>query len=459
MATADHSSWYPLTVRERMAATGIGFAGIDGAWWLPAARPFPLPDTVRLNLLETGAAIFALLDVLNELVESDPTVQQLLSFKSPEAFRRLSVRAPALMVRPDFQLCPTDDGLSLVATEIEVCPAALGFAHAMQVGYGLACDLADWFAGFLRGRPLIIVASAQWSEFLFDLLAFCRALGERGARAYVHLDTAIATIAAEVAGGSRWVPPMFGVPERPEQWDTDLLGRIRSANLADYIWTDDELPSQPSETVIYRFGYFDCFAPEKLALMRQWQLLGATFLNPLTYYLENKAVLAAAMLPAVQESLRARNADYPARLAQCLPETHVISPDTFDLLCRDHERWVLKYAGYDGGNQAWGGRSLVFGRDMTASQWQAVLQQSAALDWPVVAQRLSPSLIVDIDYLDGANAGRSLRGTTRLRAFLLRDGDDVAVGGAHITVSATDQVSEAVDAVQAPVSFVYGDAS
>jgi len=44
-------------------------------------------------------------------------------------------------------------------------------------------------------------------------------------------------------------------------------------------------------------------------------------------------------------------------------------------------------------------------------------------------------------------------GVTRLRTFFLRDGDQAAVCGSHVTVSGSAQVSEAVDSVQAPVLF------
>jgi hypothetical protein len=90
-----------------------------------------------------------------------------------------------LGVRPDFQLCVLDRPpyYQLVATELEICPSAHGFAHALQLGYGLDTDLVAAFARLLGGRELLFAGTSQWSEFLFEQLAFCQALAERGARA------------------------------------------------------------------------------------------------------------------------------------------------------------------------------------------------------------------------------------------------------------------------------------
>jgi hypothetical protein len=46
------------------------------------------------------------------------------------------------------------------------------------------------------------------------------------------------------------------------------------------------------------------------------------------------------------------------------------------------------------------------------------------------------------------------QGTTRLRTFFLRNDTEIFACGSHLTVSGgTMQVSEATDAVQAPVIF------
>jgi hypothetical protein len=434
-----------------MAATGIGYAGIDGVWWRPAKEPFALPAATLDTLPRIGHAFFALLDAIAELYEDDAALRTLLNHRVPPDLPWQVGREPVLLLRPDFQLVPDGAGYRLVATELEICPAAQGFAHAMQVGYGVATDLADAFAHFLRDRILIVVATAQWSEFLFEQLAFCRALAERGATAYVLCDQPIADMAAEVAAGRRWVPPLFGVAERPPGWNDDLLGRLTDHGLDAHLWSGESWPVTIGDAVVFRFGTFDCFDATAVGAFVRWQAAGATFLNPPITYLESKSVLAAARLPAVRQRLDEQPGVLPI-LEGCLPETCLLTPETLPALLDERAKWVIKYAGFDGDNQAWGGRSLRFGRDGSADAWHKSLCEAVEHPWPVVAQRLVPSAQGDIDYYDRDDQGRRLSaGHTRLRSFLLRDGSDVLAVGTHLTVSSGPQVSEATDAVQAPV--------
>ena len=88
----------------------------------------------------------------------------------------------------------------------------------------------------------------------------------------------------------------------------------------------------------------------------------------------------------------------------------------------------------------------------SADAWLSSLCEAIELPWPVVAQRLVPSERVDINYYDANDNVRRLpRAHTRLRSFLLRDGDDVCDAGTHLTACAAPPVSEATDAVQTPV--------
>ncbi len=437
-----------------MDATGIGYAGIDGVWWRPGVAPFTLGTDVAETLHRFGAAVFALFDVLADLCATNEEVRRLLHYAIPSRFTAAPDDRPVLLVRPDFQLVPAGDSYQLAATELEICPAAQGFAHAMQVGYGVATDLADRLAEFLAGRPLLIVGTEQWSEFLFEQLALCRALAERGATAHVLYDRPIATLAAEVAAGARWVPPLFGVPARPANWDMDVPARLRRHALEAYIWPGD-WPEAVGDAVVFRFGYLDCFAPDALRSFARWTATGASFLNPPVAYRESKCVLAAVNLPVVRARLMAADPDFPAVLDRCLPETRLLTPEFIPLLLAEREAWLIKYAGFDGGNQAWGGRSLQCGRDYAPSDWQKIVREAAALPWPVVAQRLTPSAQIDAIYYDANGEKRVLSGaTTRLRSFLLRDATGrVDALGAHLTVSVGTAVAESRAAVQMPVRF------
>lgn len=437
-----------------MKTTGIGYAGLEGAWWLPATAPFALPLHVSAALQRIGAAVFALLDVLAELYETDESIHRLLRHAVPMHIPLLGGSEPVLLIRPDFQLVPAGESYQLVATEIEICPAALGFAHAMQVGYDLSTDVADRLARFLGGRLLLIVGTHQWSEFLFEQLALCRALAERGETALVLYDRPVADILAEAEAGLRWTPPMFGVPARPDRWDVDAHHRLGESGLDAYLWRGD-WPQTLGDAVIFRFGYFDCFDSRALQSFIRWRTAGACFLNPPITWLESKSALAAARLPLVTEHLALIDPALPAVLGRCLPDTRVLTSQSLPAPLAEREQWIVKYAGFDGDNRAWGGRSIEFGRDHSDASWASVLNGAAALPWPVVAQRLAPSARIDIDYFDGDGHVRRMQdGVTRLRSFLLRgrDGDCRALGS-HLTVSSEERVSESIAAVQAPIVF------
>lgn len=438
--------------RARLNATGIGFAGIEGVWWRPALEAFALPASLAAELRAIGGALFRLLDVVIEQYRAGGAVRALLDHKVPPHIPRLMGPGRVESLRPDFQLRPTAQGYQPVVTELEMCPSAHGFAHAMQVGYHLSPDLAASFARYLAGRELLFVGTQQWSEFLIEQLAFCRALREAGARGRVLYDRPLAALADEFRRGGRWQPPMFGVREKPARWNDDLLGRLRAHDLLEQMWPDDAAwPEAVGEAVVFRFGYFDCFAPERLQHFLQWQARGATLLNPAMFILDSKVILAALARPEVRERL---GVEALAVLGRCIPETKLVCAETLAQLRAEQEEWIIKYAGYDGGNRAWGGRSLQMGAAHSAESWARTLQEALSLPWPVVAQRLAPSARVAIDYVDARDrVQRMEKGVTRLRTFFLRGDDGAVACGSHLTVSASAQVSEAVESVQAPVMF------
>ena len=454
------------SLRTRMAATGIGFAGIDGAWWLPAAEPFALPAACHHQLQAIGAALFHFLDVVTALYGTAEGraagLTQLLDDKVPPHILRLMSAGRAESLRPDFQLLLERDAAGrliyrFVATELEICPSAHGFAHAMQVGYGLRPDLVHAFAAYLAGRELLFVGTHQWSEFLIEQLAFCRALAEVGARGRVLYDRPFRQLDQEIQQQQRWQPPLFGVKQKPAGWQTGFLDRLQAHDLESFLYTpDDPWPTSVGNAVVFRFGYFDCFRADYLRTFLQWQQQGAILLNPAQFILDSKTIMAALQLPQVRQRIISENTTALPLLDQTLPETILLTPDTAPRVLADKDGWVVKFAGYDQGQQAWGGRSLQIGAQHTATSWQTTLTQYSALPWPVVAQRLLPSMQVDMAYLDEQAQTQWLRhGHTRLRVFFLRNAEHAVAAGAHLTVSGgTWQVSEATDAVQAPVVFM-----
>ena len=72
----------PMTaVRAKMDATGIGYAGIEGVWWLPACQPFVWPQALQSHLADIGAALFHFLDGVWTVLKSrsDPELAAVLA--------------------------------------------------------------------------------------------------------------------------------------------------------------------------------------------------------------------------------------------------------------------------------------------------------------------------------------------------------------------------------------------
>ncbi|MEZ4714235.1 MAG: hypothetical protein R3A44_44045 [Caldilineaceae bacterium] len=455
-----------------MVATGIGLGGLEGGWWRLAQQPCVLPAYVENELTAIAHALFLFFDVVaaqyRAKSDAPDDLVHLLQYKAPAALRHtVHGGAPAQLVyglRPDFQLHISNGRLQPVATELEIAPSAHGFAHAMQVAYDLPADLVPQYAEFLNGRPLLFVGTEQWSEFVLEQLAFCRALHEVGARGFVLYDRPIRTLAAEAAAGQRWQPPMFGIPRKTDDWNADVWGRIQRHGLESFIYPHDETwPADLGNAVVFRFGYGVNFSAEHLAHFERWRERGATLLNPPTFYLDSKSLLCALQLPHVRAQIAAASSTALAALDRAIPETHLLglegAPSLLSKLKQERTQWIIKFAGFDTGNQAWGGRSVQIGAQHTDAEWAALLEQAMRLPWPVAAQRMTPSLQIDMPYFDGAGAPAMLEnGVTRLRTFMLRHAAGrVTVGGNHLTVSARQQVSEAVDAVQAPVLFGHSN--
>jgi hypothetical protein len=313
----------------------------------------------------------------------------------------------------------------------------------MQVGYGMQPDLVEATARLLDGRTLLFAGTREWGAFIWEQLAISRALEAHGAHGRVWFDAPIEACAES------WQPPMFGVAEKPADWNDDVLARLRPFN--DLVLRD--LPDKGDDLMVFRFGYLDCFAIEVLHQLAGLERTGATFLNPTHFAFDSKAVMAALQLPSVRMHI---DTAHLATLDWAIPETHVLTGALLPRLRGEKDAWVLKFAGFDKGQQAWGGRSLQVGAGMTQNAWNDVLRRYCDLPFPVVAQRAAPTATLDVDYFDVPDGRQlqTLRGPSRIRSFFVRDGAGVAICGTHLTVSpGSGGVSESIDSVQAPVVF------
>jgi hypothetical protein len=252
---------------------------------------------------------------------------------------------------------------------------------------------------------------------------------------------------------------MFGIAAQPATWDDDIVKRIHAHGFERFLWPDaPDWPQTVGDALVFRFGYFDCFAAAKLQRMLEWQAAGATMLNPTMFILDSKVIMATLQLPYLRRQIAAHAPAALATLDGCIPETPLVAPATVARLRHEQRDWVVKYAGYDRGNLAWGGRSLQVGMQCAGDEWARILDSCLELPWPVVAQRVAPTARIDIAYTNDAGEIAWMRqGATRLRSFMLRGSSAapaVTVAGTHLTISsAAIQVSEGTDTIQVPVVF------
>jgi hypothetical protein len=243
-----------------------------------------------------------------------------------------------------------------------------------------------------------------------------------------------------------WSPNAFGMPRKPGRWDADVPERLARHGFD--VLLARAVP--PPDALIYRFGYMDTFTLRWRRRLRDWSLAGVTFINPPVFLYDTKALLALVGVSSVDRQLSLRQR---AGIDALLLETHVLTLAMRAQLIDERERWVLKFAGFDRDERAWGGRSLQVGAQMTARAWRDTIDAWLRLPFPCVAQRAAPSAL-----LSASDArGRPFLGRSRVRAFFVRAGSRMHVCGAHLTLARrrTNAVGvyEGADALQTPIVF------
>lgn len=435
-----------------MSGTGIGYKGVQGVSWHVLPRAFPLPLSLEEMVLHVAAAVFLLYDAVHALWDEDVRLRTLLEHKVPGRIPRLVDRTQQVRIlRPDMVIVEDKDGLRVVVTELESCPAGHGMMVAMQAGYSMPGDMVDVFVRYLAGRPYTVIATSEWLEYVFDQAVFCAALRKRGVDARIIFDcplTELGTIA------KRWEAPK-GV--KISSWDTDVMARLAALGFDGFIYgveSPDELRGLTG--VLFRFGYFDNFPRVCEVLAELGGRSNVEVMNPASFFLESKALMAAAKLPSVRAWITAHDPGAVVVLDRCLAETRVLGvSDTHEFL-DDRGYWVSKFAAWDGKNQSWGARSLVVGAQTSGDVWERTLDERVVFDHPVVMQHVINSARWDVDFLDGTGARQTLLGgRTRLTPFLVRDQNGRAQhAGSMITLRAdTYRVHGAMDAVEAPVVY------
>jgi hypothetical protein len=316
--------------------------------------------------------------------------------------------------------------------------------------------MADKMVEYLAGRPFAVAATSEWSEYVFDQAAFCKALRDRGVDAQIVFDKPLKCIHSDA---KYWKIPSQATAEVAKAWNPDFLGRLEQLGFLDFIFGSDDLDfAVEPNSVVFRFGYYDNFSHQALARMSEWQCQGATVINPLQFYLESKSFMAALALPAVRSAIAAVDESALQVLDQSIAETQLLdmSDLLLDRLLETKDYWLLKFAAWDGNNKSWGSRSLEFGSQHTDAAWWQTIKAYSRYGHPVIAQHVINSLRFDVGYSDEQQKISMLKAArTRLTPFLLRRPDNSAAhAGATITLRKdTFRIHGATDAVEAPVVF------
>jgi len=445
---------------RRMEATGIGYKGLSGVSWLHLTDPLKLPTTVKVMLMATARALFLLFDAVGELFGKDEVLTRLLTHGRPDRIPALMTPGRMDFIRPDIVLAthPETKAWLPVATELESAPAGHGMTHATQVGYKLPTETVDAFVRYLDGRRYLVVATNEWSEYVFEQAAFCRALAERGVEARLIFDRPLDEIHERARTG--WHKPSQLDPRL--KWDTDFRGRLRKSGLIEFVHGVDRMPGDDGlddKTVLFRFGYFDNFVNTQLLdRFVRWTERGATIMNPPWFCLESKVLMAAARLPGVQAWIRDRDPEAVQVLHRFLAETRLLADGFVDLeeFERDRAFWLTKSAAWDGHNWSWGARSLQVGAETSEVEWSRSLREWMKLPHPMVAQHCIQSRMFRAPYLDLDGTVKMMEeARSRLTPFFIRQPDGVVDwAGSMITLRKDSfRIHGASDAAEGPVVF------
>ena len=434
---------------RRMTESGIGYGAYAGVTWNPALDAVVLPRKLLGKLRRMGAAIFLLYDALAELYDRDPALTELLAWKKPS-------RVPAIvdgridLVRPDLVVTEEPGGeLGVRITELESAPGSHGFVAAMDAGYGSRPGLAEVFAKALRrqgsGR-YVVCLTHHWVSYLWEQAVFCRELKRHGVDAVVVLDRPLSEVEA-------YARSLWRQAHDPDLcWRPDLRARLADTGLERFVRGEPDFgDALAGDATVFRMGYFDNLSPRALASMR-----GRQIANGVQFFLENKALMAAIRLAAVRRWIAARDRPALALLDQGFAATYPVSESTLFHAAGDRQRWVVKYAAWDFGEQSWGSRSLVCGREVGARVWQETVRRYARGDHPAVLQEMIPSVRFRMPFLARDGEIRMMeKARGRLTPFLLRTGGSEAiVGGTYMTLrEKTRRVHSTTDSVMGRVAF------
>lgn len=424
-------------VRAAIPAEGL-FAEKE---WRVATEPLALPADLIAEIEKIGYRLHRFLRACNDLYLGSARgrhpewIANLLDQGKPERIRQFN-QAPALrthlprMIRPD--LIWTDDGLAL--TEIDSVPGGAGLTAWLNQTYARAGfqvvggehGMIDGFAGAFPDCDVVI--SEESATYRPEMNWLVGQLNERHGAG---------------GGGGHW----------------EVI---------------DAAGFEPRGRNLYRFfELFDLPNLPRLEKALDAALAGELEINPPPKaFLEEKLWLALLQLrPLAGYWRRALRGKHWRELMEIVPRSWIVDPQPLPYHAvhpgLEIHQWeeladwsqkernlVLKLSGFS--EQAWGGRSVSIGQDLSRRDWEAALKNAlhAFPHQPYVLQAFHKGRLLDIPFADPDQRQLgTLRGRVRLCPYFFVDHDTVQLGGILATICPADKkiLHGMRDAVLAPV--------
>ncbi len=406
-------------VRDQLPSGGL-FAGLT---WRIAPTAFPLPASLVTELEALGPQLLAFYRACNTLYRHSVAGKQpkwiadyldagkpaeLIALSRSERFKSAVPR----VIRPDVIL--SDDGFFI--SELDSVPGGIGLTGWLGKTYGeLDDDIVGGSHGMMEG--------------------FTAILGERGV-----------VVVSEEAG-----------TYRPEM---EWLGQ----QVGFRVVRPEEVATLENVGTFYRF--FELF--DLANVPNGWEIIAGNVTPPPKPQLEEKLLFAFLWQPQLEAFWREHlGAETTAHLRRIFPRTWIVDPTPLpphavipELGINDwremakfsqkQRELVLKMSGFH--EQAWGGRSVSVGQDLSAGEWAAAIERAVTSfsSNPFILQRFGKSRLVPARWFDfEANEVREFKGRVRLCPYYFVDGKETKLGGVLATICPSDKkllhgMSEAV---------------
>ena len=454
---------YP-TLRETLIKDGLFVSGKEDHWRV-ACRPFALSREEGRFFEQLGQHLLSFYQALNRLYldslkgTQPKWVHEYLDIGKPDdllalaRMNRFKNHLPGV-IRPD--LIPTNSGM--VLTELDSVPGGIGLTGSLSRMYaqqgnpvwpqsdGLIQGFAHMLKGVFHGHPpsVAIVVSDEAEAYRPEMQWVVTQLHQDGWKAYcVHPRDIRFTEEGLLAHHAGQDHPVSVVYRFFELFDLKNIPKgelmIYSAKKGRVVVTPPYKPWMEEKLALALFqhpmldGFWEhSLKPETVECLRA--------LIPATWILDPRPLPPSAVIPGLRHGNRA------------VSDWRWLGEAT-----QKERRYVLKVSGFS--EQAWGGRGVSIGHDMSQVQWKETVAH--ALDMfevsPSILQTFHKGRLVVVEYYDQASgAVISMEGRARLSPYYFVSEGQAELGGVLATICPKDKkiIHGMRDAVMAPCSVM-----